>query len=185
MHTSTNPHTLRRRARWLLETGAYDFEHLYRPGAQNIADPLSRAPQYFRSADLHTDQPSTPVEKGMALLLVAIDTPPEIESFVEPERSFMAFTRAPYSGAKQGFSLIGGFPADALLRRILSGIAASDVEVLAEQHKLTVDEHGFLWTKQSQVFVPDVDTLRADIIQRTHGTILGGHYGVTRTVLKL
>ena len=29
LHTSTNPHTLRRRARRLLETGAHDFEHHY------------------------------------------------------------------------------------------------------------------------------------------------------------
>lgn len=70
LHTSTNPHTLRRRARWLLETGAYKHD------VHNIAGPLSRAPQYFRSARLESDQPSSPSEGVVALLLVAVDTPP-------------------------------------------------------------------------------------------------------------
>ena len=44
---STAPHTLQRRARWLHETGGYDYEWRYRPGAANVADPVSRAPQHF------------------------------------------------------------------------------------------------------------------------------------------
>jgi hypothetical protein len=44
---STNPHTLKRRARWLYETSAYDYNWQYKPGCINIADPLSRSPQHF------------------------------------------------------------------------------------------------------------------------------------------
>jgi Reverse transcriptase (RNA-dependent DNA polymerase)/RNase H-like domain found in reverse transcriptase/Integrase zinc binding domain len=186
LHTSTNPHTLRRRARWLLETGAYDFEHRYKPGVQNVADPLSRAPQHFRAADLHSDTVSTPSKGGVALLLVAVDTPPAAED--GPDRTFMAFAKAPHSGAWRGFSLIGGFPADELLQRVhasTSTLSDEDKETLVSNHNLSRDQHGLLWTKQIQLLVPDAPNLRSDIIHSTHATILGGHYGVTRTVKKL
>jgi hypothetical protein len=121
----------------------------------------------------------------VSLLLVAIDTPPSVAGVPDNERSFMAFKRAPHSGAWKGFSLIGSFPADDLLKRVISGVAASNVEVLVAKHELVHDTHGLLWTKQHQAFVPDDETLRADIIESTHATILGGHYGVNRTVKKL
>jgi hypothetical protein len=44
---SSNPHTLKRRARWLYETSAYDYQWQYKPGSGNVADPLSRSPQHF------------------------------------------------------------------------------------------------------------------------------------------
>jgi hypothetical protein len=42
-------HSLKRRARWLVESGGYDYVWKYRPGATNIADPISRAPQHMRA----------------------------------------------------------------------------------------------------------------------------------------
>ena len=44
---STNQHTLKRRARWLYESAAFNYVWNYRPGTFNVADPLSRAPQHF------------------------------------------------------------------------------------------------------------------------------------------
>lgn len=44
---ATNTHTMKRRARWLHESGAYDYTWQYKPGKRNIADPISRAPQHF------------------------------------------------------------------------------------------------------------------------------------------
>ena len=43
---STNPHTLKRRARWLDISCAFQYEWVYRPGRINVADPISRAPQH-------------------------------------------------------------------------------------------------------------------------------------------
>jgi len=36
---STNQHTLKRRARWLYESSAYNYVWKYRPGETNVADP--------------------------------------------------------------------------------------------------------------------------------------------------
>ena len=44
---STNPHTVKRRGRWLAASCGYDYTWLYRPGRLNVADPISRAPQLF------------------------------------------------------------------------------------------------------------------------------------------
>jgi hypothetical protein len=41
-------HSLKRRARWLAESGGFDYTWKYRPGATNVADPVSRAPQHLR-----------------------------------------------------------------------------------------------------------------------------------------
>ena len=46
---AANTHTMKRRARWLHESGAFDYVWQYKPGKQNIADPISRAPQHFGS----------------------------------------------------------------------------------------------------------------------------------------
>jgi hypothetical protein len=42
-------HSLKRRARWLAESGGFDYECKYRPGVTNVADPVSRAPQHLRA----------------------------------------------------------------------------------------------------------------------------------------
>ena len=47
---TVNPHTHRRRARWLAASCGYDYQWQYRPGRTNVADPISRAPQHFRLA---------------------------------------------------------------------------------------------------------------------------------------
>ena len=44
---STNPHTIKRRGRWLAVSCGYDYTWVYRPGRMNVADPVSRAPQLF------------------------------------------------------------------------------------------------------------------------------------------
>ena len=46
---AANTHTMKRMARWLHESGAFDYVWQYKPGKQNIADPISRAPQHFGS----------------------------------------------------------------------------------------------------------------------------------------
>ena len=47
MNQSTNPHILKRRARWLYELFTYDCVWKHRPRAFNVADPKSRAAQHF------------------------------------------------------------------------------------------------------------------------------------------
>jgi RNase H-like domain found in reverse transcriptase len=162
LHSSTNPHTLCQRARWLLETGAYDFEYRYKRGVQNVADLLSRAPQHFLAADLRSDTACAPSKGGVALLLVAVDTPPTAEDSREPDRPFMAFARAPHSGAWRGFSVIGGFSADELLQRvhaITAALSDEEKETIISKYTLSRDQHGLLWTKQIQLFVPDAPNL--------------------------
>jgi hypothetical protein len=40
-------HTIKRRARWLVESSSYEYTWRYRPGKVNVADPISCAPQHF------------------------------------------------------------------------------------------------------------------------------------------
>jgi hypothetical protein len=47
LDTESNIHTMRRRARWLEESGGFDYVWRYREGRINVADPISRAPQHF------------------------------------------------------------------------------------------------------------------------------------------
>jgi hypothetical protein len=47
LDTASNCHTMRRRARWLDESGGFDYVWRYREGRINVADPISRAPQHF------------------------------------------------------------------------------------------------------------------------------------------
>jgi hypothetical protein len=47
LDTATNAHTVHRRARWLSVSCGYKYNWCYRPGRENVADPISRAPQHF------------------------------------------------------------------------------------------------------------------------------------------
>ena len=44
---ATNPHTVKRRGRWLAASCGFDYTWVYRPGRMNVADPISRAPHLF------------------------------------------------------------------------------------------------------------------------------------------
>jgi hypothetical protein len=47
LDSATNAHTVHRRARWLSASCGYNYKWCYRPGRDNVADPISRAPQHF------------------------------------------------------------------------------------------------------------------------------------------
>jgi hypothetical protein len=47
LDSATNAHTVHRRARWLSVSCGYNYKWCYRPGRENVADPISRAPQHF------------------------------------------------------------------------------------------------------------------------------------------
>jgi hypothetical protein len=47
LDSATNSYTVHRRARWLSASCGYNYKWCYRPGSENVADPISRAPQHF------------------------------------------------------------------------------------------------------------------------------------------
>jgi hypothetical protein len=47
LDSATNAHTVHRRARWLSVSCGYNYKWCYRPGRENVADPISQAPQHF------------------------------------------------------------------------------------------------------------------------------------------
>jgi hypothetical protein len=47
LDSATNAHTVHRRARWLSASCGYNYKWCYRLGRDNVADPISRAPQHF------------------------------------------------------------------------------------------------------------------------------------------
>ena len=44
---AANTHTMKRRTRWLHDSGAFNYVWQYKPGKQNMANPISRSPQHF------------------------------------------------------------------------------------------------------------------------------------------
>ena len=71
----------------------------------------------------------------MALLLFAIDAPPDADDFSDSGTScsFIAFARAPRSGAWKGFSVLGGFPVKELLQCIHADLSAVTIDRGAKQ----------------------------------------------------
>jgi hypothetical protein len=47
LDSATNAHTVHRRARWLSVSCGYNSKWCYRSGRENVADPISQAPQHF------------------------------------------------------------------------------------------------------------------------------------------
>ena len=84
-----NPHTVKRRARWLSVCCGYTYTWVYRPGRVDIADPISRAPQHFpllcvRTTLVHSMKTCCHGHRLGALNVVASGRVPTGSPFVAP-----------------------------------------------------------------------------------------------------
>ena len=156
-HLQEQPSLSRRQACWMEYLARFDYDWKYRPGRLNVADPISRNPTLglvFVSFAATTRAATKALlkEKNRKVPLV---TPRTRGNKVPVVRSF-------YDRVLEGYALDPWF-AD-----------------LANTGRLTLSPEGF-WLRDGLICVPDVDTLRTDIIREHHAPPLAGHVGTTKT----
>lgn len=170
--TPPSAHSLKRRGRWLAESGGFDFRWKYRPGASNIADPVSRAPQHMRVCTVKRPR------RRRCRRAAEQDTQ-------DPEDNHNSLVEVPRTAGVSDSVLdqVGCFLMKNLLARLQPGYSAALAD--AQQHhifsSLKTDENGCFWTQDDRLFVPNFDNLRADCIEAVHAHPYAGHYGVRRT----
>jgi Reverse transcriptase (RNA-dependent DNA polymerase)/RNase H-like domain found in reverse transcriptase/Integrase zinc binding domain/Aspartyl protease len=162
-------HSLKRRARWLAESGGFDYTWKYRPGATNVADPVSRAPQHLRLCAVKRSK-SRPKSDN------------DLQDPEQPEHNLIDIPRA--AGVSDAvLEQVGCFVMKGLVARLKEGYAhaRTDPKQKHEFETLTADKEGLFWTAHDKLWVPNYENLRADCIEVVHSHPYAGHYGVRRT----
>lgn len=198
---ATNPHTLKRRARWLYESSAYDYEWKYKPGKQNIADPLSRAPQHFNALFCVIGADKRVGNMVRAPVACALDRPRRKRKGTCASKGGSEVGNArkatpdvadtPEAEVVPNDVIIGQFFVPGLLDRIRKSYG--DLNNLNKRElksrRLRKDDSGLLWTTVSsygeQLYVPEDESLRRECISAVHSHPTGGHFGVQRTKAKV
>jgi hypothetical protein len=150
---STLPELNRRQARWSEFLQMFDFDWAYRPGRNNVADPLSRLPDPVAPAHAQSGQ-------MLAALCsrVAADQPAGTGAAFVPCQS------------------------PALLELVRSGYDADpSFADTAQKHKLSFDKQQSLWLKGHKVVIPDLAHIKAQIFLGAHAHVYAGHFGVQKT----
>jgi hypothetical protein len=162
-------HSLKRRARWLAESGGFDYIWKYRPGGTNFADTISRAPQHLRACVV-----TRPRQPRAAIATLPGDESPAASSF-----DLLRSADVSESVLDQ----VGSFVIENLIARLKKGYAAAraDPQQRSALATLTVDTAGIYWSPDTQRWVPDCDNLRDDCVDAVHSHPYAGHYGVRRT----
>lgn len=150
-YLSTKPTLTRRLARWYQELTSFQFEWVYQPGRTNVADPLSRSPALKSQED---PLRVTPVLAFMltSILLATRPTSKALEKRNAPK---------------------------AIMDRIFNGYSQDPMFTSSIPATWTSSE-GY-YTYNGKVIVPDVDTLREDIIKSFHEPPYSGHLGKAKT----
>ena len=179
-------HSLRRRARWLSETSGFEYTWKYRPGAQNVADPVSRAPQHLmvlrlcavaHSPDGGGDAQGRIMNSNISAQATDLET--DIESDVDNERD-ASQVMAQAGVQTEVLDQVGRFAIAGFTDRVKSLSAKAQLDAHLRE-KLTLDRQGLYWTKDHTLWVPPDAQLRHDCIEVVHSHPYAGHYGVRLT----
>lgn len=211
LDTAKNTHTMKRRARWLYESGSYDYVWRYKPGKLNVADPISRAPQLFCTVLCTVATPPSKRRTGSVsgtkkrrLSAVRAPVVPKRQRAVAPHggSEAKAVPIADSALARRDSELqnqprlaentednmqIGKFMVNSFVQRLQDGYGNMNdlsTESLAKIG-LYRNSDDMLWTKDERLFVPKVGDLRDQCISAVHDYPMGGHYGVLRTKTKV
>jgi hypothetical protein len=143
---STLPELNRRQARWSEFLQMFDFDWAYRPGRNNVADPLSRLPDPVAPEHAQSGQ-------MLAALCsrVAADSP---------------------AGTDAASVSCQSLQSPALLELIRSGYDTDPTFAdTAQKHKLSFDKQQSLWLKGRKVVVPDLAHIKTQIFLGAHAHI--------------
>lgn len=190
--TSVNPHTLKRRARWLYESSAYNYVWQYRPGASNVADPLSRSPSHFAVIQhgqcVHRLGMAAPVAARTTTCAYILGAVREARTSARGGRrkrkqQKLAQSESDKSARLSDIQTVRGYVVRDLFSRCQQGceqMLREGTDIFGNL-KLIRREDGLYWTENGQLYVPDVGTLRSECVDAVHSNTHSGHYGVTRT----
>ena len=148
----TQPTVSRRMARWIELLAQFQLEIRYRKGSTNIADPLSRSPALAYLAVITTEHLVSTARAARA-------KPVQVQQ-LQPRKK---------KADKSDF-----------MRRIQEGYSQDPWFAKKKTEKQRTLVNGF-YTAKDKILVPDVDTLRGDIIREHHAPKLSGHVGRDRT----
>ncbi|KAJ9516475.1 hypothetical protein QJQ45_011175 [Haematococcus lacustris] len=208
IYLQTQANLSRRQTRWMEELSRYKYEIRYHPGADNVADPISRNPALSMPAT-----ESCPVlllvpgREGAVLAATTRRTAAELrkvaekEQAVARERAYEAGKLTPpadmAAGTPRGLQPGGGetLRQDTEQQEASDG---SDPTTLLQAVKQAYgadkrfDEAAFtsklhrlegLWlTERGQVVVPNDEKLRRRVIHTMHDAKSAGHLGMTKTL---
>ena len=190
--TSTNPHTLKRRARWLYESSAYNYVWKYRPGATNVADPLSRSPAHFALLQVGGQyvqrlDPTTTFNARGATCLYFASVVREARTSQRGGNGRRAQMNAVTDMGHGVAQSIKGYLVKDLFARCQQGYEAMQRDNNRRFDKLDLvrKDDGLYWTKKDQLYIPSVDTLRSECVDALHSPPHCGHYGIARTIRKV
>lgn len=180
---ASNPHTLKRRARWLYESAGYDYQWQYKPGKRNPADPLSRAPQHF--ACFCAVLPAGPYSTRLGH--VATGGPRNLLASAVVTKRKRKRKTAQVAPEVSGDAMVGRFVVESFLARVKEGLKLVETLSTNELKKrgYRKDSDGLLWTTKEQLYIPKMADLREDCIAAVHSHPTGGHYGLKRTLEKV
>lgn len=170
VYLPTQPILSRRQARWMQFLALFDLSWKYRPGVNNPADALSRL-----ACLLGPDVGLLMVMQLRPRVLAKTPTPtaaaaplrprvkPEARKVLAPARTRELMSLGPIlKKCKLGYETDPWFTVPANVALLSKGAAG-------------------LWHRDGKTVVPDVETLRLDLLQEVHDTPYGGHLGMQHT----
>jgi hypothetical protein len=193
-HLQTQPNLSRRQARWAEFLQRFDFDWNYRPGRDNVADPLSRLPSQavlmsisakrvrqpnvrlrdFEAGTTGTTAPVTEAVNGANNN--ATDATTNHTRARKPRANKMQTMPQPASDPQRD--------SDNILEDIQNGYNG-DPWFQEEANIETLEFRDNLWYKGKQVVVPDIPWVRKGILHELHDAPYSGHTGVLKTTEKV
>ena len=178
IYLQKQPCLSRRQVRWSEYLQGFDFEWKYRPGVNNPADPLSRLGTFDRAQ-------FAPRATEFATLCAMVLRTGVVRPNIEP----VASTKRKRGGVKHKRKMAEPTLDDTLvhktlLQRCKEGYATDKwVATLTATDGIVMPVEGGdgLYRREGKVIVPNVDTLRLEILLETHDSPFGGHLGTQRT----
>jgi len=147
-----------RQARWVEMIWGYQHNIKYKEGVANLADPLSRRPDYIRAAQQEqAENPFTPRPDFHML--------PELQR----RECVLAHLEATVQVEDMKPALVAGYAADPYY------------SPSAKRHKALRCVNG-IWYYRSRIAVPRDDALRRKLLEEAHASSYSGHQGRTRTL---
>jgi hypothetical protein len=158
----------RRQGRWAQVLALFDCEIKYKPGTNNMADPLSRHPLLLSLLALRQSPRLAQQKAGSQALPLQHQQPVELLPTDAPQVPHLA------SDTIQGMCM-AGYQKDPWFANV------ANTRALACRNGL--------WYKGTQIVVPDAETegkqLRQHLISQYHDTLWSGHLGITKTLKAL
>ena len=184
IYLQEQPHLSRRQARWQEFLSRFHYQWEYRPGKNNMADPVSRNPALLgaltrsRAGTLQGQTPSgpaqattaaqqsqltrgqTPAESAQQVLLPTSDNVADVGHNVQTDGTPVTRT--------------------ALLPQVLEGYRTDTWFTGRHLTKLDMHSDG-TWRKGGKVVIPNCRDLKLQIMREAHDSPLSGHSGRART----